>query len=308
MELTPGSRLFISREHLPGCHNVGGGIAAVGSMGKQSHRFNLVLGAALLVGLIAAPVQAHDPVFGIGPHVLYKGGIEVASEVDTGKKGNQRETELGLELTYGLTGDWAAGVDLPYRFSKGGSEDASGTADVSVFTKYRFWRFDTLGAQESAAILAKVKFANGDEDKTPPVGSGSTDAILGLSYGYESRKWYRWASVRYRRNGENDDRLRRGDKLLVDLVGGIRPKPTGYLRPDTVWLLELNAEYGQRAEFRGSSLPNTGGKELFVSPGIFWTLRNFAVKAGVQIPVASNLHGNQNNSDYRARLILEWHL
>jgi len=266
------------------------------------------LAAVLLAGFVAGPVQAHDPIFGIGPHVLYKGGVEVAPEVHTEKKGNERESELGLELTYGLTGDWAAGIDFPYRFTKDGSDDASGIGDVSLFTKYRFWRHDTLGAQETAAILAKIKFASGDEDKTPPVGSGSTDVILGLSYGYESRKWYRWASVRYRRNGENDNRLRRGDKVLVDLVGGIRPKLTGYLEPDTVWLLELNGEYGQRAEFRGSNLPDTGGTELFLSPGIFWTKRNFAVKAGVQIPIVSDLHGRQDNSDYRTRLILEWHL
>ena len=279
------------------------------SVSKQRVRFDRkVLSAVLLAGFVASPVQAHDPIFGIGPHVLYKGGVEVAPEIHTGKKGNERETELGLELTYGLTGDWAAGVDLPYRFSKEGSDDASGVGDVSLFTKYRFWRHDTLGAQETAAILAKVKFASGDENKTPPVGSGSTDAILGLSYGYESRKWYRWASVRYRRNGENDAGLRRGDKVLVDLVGGIRPKLTAYLEPDTVWLLELNGEYGRRAEFRGSNLPNTGGTELFLSPGIFWTKRNFAVKAGVQIPIVSNLHGRQDNSDYRTRLILEWHL
>ena len=279
------------------------------SVSKQTYRLSSrALGALFLTGFVASPVQAHDPVFGIGPHVLYKGGVEIAPEVSTDKKGNERETDLALELTYGLTGDWAAGIDLPYRFSKDGSDDASGVGDVSLFTKYRFWRNDSLGAQESAAVLAKVNFASGDEDKTPPVGSGSTDAILGLSYGYESRKWYRWASVRYRRNGENDDRLRRGDKVLVDLVGGIRPKLTSYLEPDTVWLLELNGEYGRRAELRGSNLPNTGGKELFLSPGIFWTRRNFAVKAGVQIPVASNLNGSQDNSDFRGRLILEWHL
>jgi len=41
---------------------------------------------------------------------------------------------------------------------------------------------------------------------------------------------------------------------------------------------------------------------------IFWTQLNFAVKAGVQIPVYSNLNGDQDDSDYRARAIIEWHL
>ena len=279
------------------------------SMSKQRGRFNTrVLGAVFLAGLVASPVQAHDPVFSIGPHVVYKGGLEISPEITRSKKGNARDTGLNLEVTYGLTGDWAAGIELPYNVSKEGSDDASGIGDVGLFTKYRFWRHDTLGAQETAAVLARVKFASGDENKTPPVGSGSTDALLGLTYGYESRKWYRWASVRYRRNGENDDRLRLGDKLLVDLVGGIRPKPGGYLEPDTVWLLELNGEYSRHAELRGSNLSSTGGTELFLSPGIFWTKRNFAVKAGVQLPVFSDLNGHQDNSDYRTRLTLEWHL
>jgi hypothetical protein len=264
--------------------------------------------SALLVLLISSAAWAHDPIFGIGPHVLYKGGVEVAPEIHSEKKGGERETELALELTYGITGDWAAGIELPYTWKKDGPASASGTGDVSLFTKYRFWRHDTLGAQESAAVLLKLKTDTGDENATPALGSGATDTILGLAYGYEGRKWYRWASLRYRRNGENDAGLRRGDKVLFDLAGGIRPRLTDYLEPDTVWLLELNGEYGKRAELNSATLPNTGGTEWFLSPGIFWTKRNFAVKVGVQIPIVSDLNGSQEETDYRARLVLEWHL
>ncbi len=265
-------------------------------------------GAALVALLISNPARAHDPVFGLGPHVLYKGGIEVAPEVHVDKKEDEQETELGLELVYGLTGDWAAGIELPYAWKDERNESASGAGDVSLFTKYRFWRQDTLGAQESAAVLLKVKTDTGDDNAMPALGTGATDTILGLAYGYESLKWYRWAALRYRRNGENDVGLRRGDKILFDLVGGWRPTPPSYYEPDTVWLLELNGEYGRRAEQNGAELPNTGGTEWFLSPGIFWTKRNFAVKAGVQIPIASDLNGDQGETDYRAKLVFEWHL
>lgn len=264
--------------------------------------------SAMTLVLFGGPAHAHDPIFGLGPHVLFKGGIEVATEVHQEKKGNERETELGLELAYGITGDWAAGMELPYAWKEEGSESTTGGSDVSMFTKYRFWRRDTLGAQESAAVLLKVKTDTGDENATPTLGTGTTDTVMGLAYGNEGRKWYRWASLRYRRNGKNDAGLRRGDKILFDLVGGIRPKRTGYLEPDTVWLLELNGEYGRRAELNGAELPDTGGTEWFLSPGIFWTKRNFAVKAGIQIPIAIGLNGNQEQTDYRARLVLEWHL
>lgn len=265
-----------------------------------------VLGSifGLLASLSSLPANAHDPVFGLGPHVLFKGGVEIAPEVKINKAGDKDKTELALELTYGLTGDWAAGIDIPYVDQSNGANSASGQGDLTLFTKYRFWREDGLGEQQSMAVALKLKTDTGDDS----VSSGSTDGVLGLTYGYEGRKWYRWSALRYRFNGENDAGVQQGDKLLLDLVGGIRMKRTGYLEPDTVWILELNGESTQKTQANGNNLLDSGGTEWFVSPGIFWTKRNFAVKAGIQIPLASNLNGNQQETDYRAKLVLEWHL
>jgi len=276
---------------------------------RLSHANNwLPRGIGLVACLLSGVAWAHDPIFGIGPHVLYKGGIEISPAVRIEKAGDKSATETGLEVTYGITGDWAAGVELPYMNADSGSAGASGRGDIKLFTKYRFWRNDSLGVQESAAVLLKVKLDTADDTTNPALGTGTTDTILGLAYGYEGRKFYRWASIRYRFNGTNDAGLQRGGKVLFDLVGGIRFKPTGYLEADTVWLLELNGEYGDRADFDGMNVANTGGMEWFVSPGIFWTKRNFAIKAGVQIPIVSNLNGAQNKSDVRANLTFEWHL
>ncbi|WJW76430.1 hypothetical protein QVG61_04870 [Thiohalobacter sp. IOR34] len=272
------------------------------ALGRYPGRLIVVVG--LFVNGFA---WAHDPIFGLGPHVLYQGGIELATGIHLEKRVEERAAELGLELVYGITGDWAAGIELPYAWKDEDSKKSAGPGDVTLFTKYRFWRRDSLGVQESAAMLLKLVTDTGNENAAPALGTGTTDALLGIAYGYESRQWYRWASLRYRRNGENDAGLRRGDKVLFDLVGGIRLRRSGYLEPDTVWLLELNGEYGQRAELNGAGLTDTGGMEWFLSPGVFWTKRNFALKAGVQIPIASDLNGNQAQTDYRAKLVLEWH-
>ena len=251
---------------------------------------------------------AHDPVFSPGPHVLFKEGVEIHVGADRKKAGQDKFSELGLELTYGLTGDWAAGVGLPYKKAESDMNQSDGVGDALLFTKYRFWREDGLGVQKSAAVLLNVMLNNGDDKTNPPLGSGTTDILLGLTYGYESLKWYRWTSVRYRRNGENNGGLRRGDKWFVDFALGYRATLPVYLKQDTVWILELNGERGQRAELNGDSSANTGGTEWFISPGIFWTLRNVAIKAGVQLPIISDLNGQQVESDYRAKLELEWHL
>ncbi|PHR71075.1 MAG: hypothetical protein COA66_10155 [Arcobacter sp.] len=252
-------------------------------------------------------VWAHDPIFGIGPHVLFKGGVEVELETHLDKAGKEQELEQALGLKYGLTGDWAIGLEVPYVLKEDDNKKSQGLSDISFFTKYRFYRKDILGVQESAAVLLKVISNSADDNDDPSLGTGTTDGIVGLTYGYESLTWYRWASIRYRQNGRNDAGLQRGEKILFDISGGYRPVLNNYTEADTVWILELNAEFGESANLNGSEVANTGGDQLFLSPGIFWTKRNFAIKAGVQIPIISNLNGTQDDTDYRAKFVLEWH-
>ena len=38
------------------------------------------LGVVVITSLMSSPALAHDPVFGIGPHVLYKDGFEISVE------------------------------------------------------------------------------------------------------------------------------------------------------------------------------------------------------------------------------------
>lgn len=262
----------------------------------------------LLLSVLSNQSFAHDPNFGIGPHVLFKDGIETALVIDSKESGQTKGQELAFEMTYGLTGDWAIGMDIPYEFKTDSNATSRGFGDLALFTKYRFWRKDSLGLQESAAVFMKIITDTGEKNQSPSINKGTTDTIVGLTYGYEGRKWYRWASARYRKNGTNNAGVDRGDKLLVDFVAGIRPDPTGYLEPDTVWLLELNSEFGQQASLNGLKNGNTGGNEWFISPGIFWTKRNFAIKAGVQIPLVSNLNGVQEDSNYRVKITFEWHM
>ena len=146
------------------------------------------LAASTLLVSISGNALAHDPVFGIGPHVLFKDGVEVAIEVHQEKTGAEKESELGLELVYGITGDWAAGIEVPYAFKDEGTESSSGLSDINLFTKYRFWREDSLGLQESAAVMLAINGKNGDEKETPPLGNGATDVVVGLTYGYEGLK------------------------------------------------------------------------------------------------------------------------
>ncbi len=143
-----------------------------------------------VMAVATGTAMAHDPIFGIGPHVLFKDGYEVSVEMEADKAGSEQTQSLSLELTYGLTGDWAVGVDLPYEFIQDSGDGNNGNGDIALFTKYRFWRQDSLGLQESASALLKVVTDTADDSGTPSLNKGTTDTVLGLTYGYEGRKWY----------------------------------------------------------------------------------------------------------------------
>ncbi|MBT3306922.1 MAG: hypothetical protein HN377_10625, partial [Alphaproteobacteria bacterium] len=134
------------------------------------------------------------------------------------------------------------------------------------------------------------------------LGSGSADFVGGLIHGLESRRWYYNTAVRYRLNTEGGGDLEKGDKVFLDIAGGVRPVLSKYREADTVLFLELNGERTARDTLNGSSVTDSGGWELFLSPGIFWTYRNYALTSGVQIPIAENLNGSQAESDYRFKL------
>jgi DNA-binding beta-propeller fold protein YncE len=91
-----------------------------------------------------------------------------------------------------------------------------------------------------------------------------------------------------------------GDKVLVDLVAGWRPTMPEYLKPDMVWLLELNGEYGRRGSLDGVSLVNDGGTELFLSPV------DVAVNAAGLVYVVDQYHHRIQYFDKKGDYLAAW--
>jgi hypothetical protein len=263
--------------------------------------------ALLAIGLsaVAGPAAAHNPIFTPGPHLVYGGGYEASIKYsrDRAKGAGEENTgqEIELELEYGLTADWTAEIGLPFADNRQNGVGASGLGDIVLRSRYRFLRLSTPGVQRSAAVLGQIKLPTGDDDGTPRLGSGSTDFVGGLLYGHESRRWYYNLAARYRVNTEGGGGLEKGDRQFLDIVGGVRPVLTGYRQPDAVIFLELNWENAGRDNLNGADLANSGGWEMFLSPGLFATYRNMALRAGVQIPIARGQNGTQAGSDYRVK-------
>ncbi|MCH7634337.1 MAG: hypothetical protein IIA36_06565 [Proteobacteria bacterium] len=272
---------------------------------------NLLVAAMAATAGADSAVHAHGPLFSPAPETIWKGGTEITvgfhSEKATGAGNKEKAYEMSLEAEYGITADWEIGIEIPYAWKEENGGDAGGLGDIVLDTKYQFWKRDLPLAQYKAAAFLKTKLPTGGSGGQPRIGSGSTDVIAGLATGYESRRWYWFASGVYRANTEGAGGLEKGDKQFLSVVGGVRPVLSQYDEPDTVLMVELNWERAGRDELDGAGLANTGGWELFVSPVLWWTYGQIAIRGGVQIAIAEALNGNQATSDYRARVEFVYH-
>ena len=270
-----------------------------------------IVAGIFAVLIFAIPAAAHGPLFSAGPETIWKGGMEVTLgyhfQRDTGFGETIRHREVFLELEYGITSNWQIEAEIPYKWSEVDGLDSNGLGDITLGTKYQLFVQNLPGAQRKASVFFKTKLPTGNEDNNPRIGSGSTDFLAGLAVGHEGRRWYGFADVRYRINTEGSGGLKKGNKLFLDVVGGIRPVLSEYDEPDMVLMLELNWEQAERDELGGIALTDSGGWQMFISPVVWWTYRQIAVKAGVQIPIAENLNGAQASSDYRGLLELVYH-
>ena len=259
----------------------------------------------------ALPAEAHGPLFSAGPETIWKDGTEITLgyhfERTTGFGEKIKNREAFLEVEYGITSNWQIDAEIPFRWNEANSLNSKGLGDITLGTKYQFFVQNMPGAQWKASVFVKTRLPTGDKDKVPQLGSGSADFMGGLAVGHEGRRWYGFADARYLINTGGSGGLERGNKLFLDAVGGIRPVLSEYNEPDTVLMLELNWEQTERDSLGGSTMSDSGGWELFVSPVLWWTYRQIALKAGVQIPVAESLNGSQASSRYRGHFEIVYH-
>ncbi len=264
---------------------------------------------ALIFILLSAGLSlAHEPIFGMGAHTLYKGGYGVEVEYEQEKAGSEKESAFDYHISYGVTPNFTIGIAVPQIVSKEeNGKSSSGMGDLSLISKYRFIRFDEPGATTGVALNLGLKMPSGDETRNPPLGTGSTGYLVGLAVSRESLRHYFFADFAYRMSTQVGN-TRKGNLLTYDIAYGIRPWHTMYLKPDLVFVMELNGEREEKTRVGKVKDAGSGGDRIFASPGVLLSYRNVMVKGGVQIPVSQNLNGNREKIDYRAVLSVELHL
>ncbi len=152
---------------------------------------------------------SHEPIFGLGPGTIFRGGVGVEAEYV--KEGSLQA--VATEVLYGLTED----VSLTLRALQGFERFRGGAFRVKV----RVWKDYDRGKVDALSLIGGI---------TTDAVSGTSYLLGGVAVGRESRRWYFFAD------------MRTADRFYADTAVGIRPWLTEYLKPDLVLLSELNYE------------------------------------------------------------------
>lgn len=244
------------------------------------------------------------------------------------KKRDMSVQRYNAIFRYGLGGGFDLRFLVPFFDKKmdmfnpkakvGGSFGNSGMGDMRVFLRYQLTS-QKQGDSFFSAIDFGAELPTGDSDsdfffknrkKLPnhkpygmQLGDGSMDPILGISATKLMKSHRVDGSLMYFFNQEGDNDFKKGDALNYNLA-------YSYLaHPKFMPSLELNGKYTAKSEEKGKTLAQTGGHELFVTPGFSsFITKKLRFSIAYSIPVYRDMEKGALGTDsiITAKLAYKW--
>jgi len=208
---------------------------------------------------------------------------------------------------YGVLNTLQAGAIVPFVFrdleTRMNRFSASGVGDVTLYAKWRYYRWDDVGKAMNFSLLAGLELPTGRDDvvddglRLPAdlqPGSASWDPFLGTALTYEPGRWRFNAMALAKRVGQGTHDLNQGDQFFAELAAGNRfwlePYPGPFMRADVA--LRYRREGGDRQG--GGSVPSTGGQLL--TAAVNWAFRprpTVDLQVSVEVPIFEEVRGTQ---------------
>jgi hypothetical protein len=231
------------------------------------------------------------------------------------KNFRQRRTRsVATEINYGLGKGFTANALLTFVQQErtiqpiftGGSEDfvqLRGLSDIILLLKYSLLTPNII-SQREISLGVGTKFATGTHDKTRnnilvsydlQPGTGATDAILWgyFSQGFQPRRYQLNAVASYRITGTNNLDYRFGNEFVGSM--GVNYRINNHFNISN----QVRYRHTTADKFLSYDIPNTGGKWLYLVPGINLPLGNeITLRSSVEIPIYRDLSGIQLTTSY----------
>ena len=146
----------------------------------------------------------------------------------------------------------------------------TGAGDARVLARYDFVLKDVPGGSTRLSPEIGVKLPTGGA-----FGTGSTDFIAGLVFSHVRDPHWWVADAEWTLTTTGDGGFREGNTFRYDLAYLFRVWPREGMGIPTVMLVaEFNGEHHRRTRLLGAPLTDTGGNQIFFSPGVEWIVNN----------------------------------
>jgi hypothetical protein len=287
-----------------------------------------ILGMGVLA-LLAAPVHAHEPLWGETPTVFGFGVIHPEVKwmyFDAGSTRNggerMRMFEQEAMIDYAPSAAINLRLEVPYYSNlheevvngEKRSSAISGLGDITLRAKRRFSARQNVGLNVQQSLLYGIKLPTGESHHRAPDGSradphdqtgtGRLGILLGYAWGRETIEDTVWASLVWTRDLGSGFRM--GDMVMLDAAYG-----RWVIRPNEASQLGLNIAVGLHGEYHrddpiGDGQDAGNGHRLFgiqVTPILTKGTHQFRV--GVFVPLARSGAQDHTDFDYELRAAFE---
>jgi hypothetical protein len=188
--------------------------------------------------------------------------------------------------------------------------DEFGLADVSLLVRYNAVEAHTVEATSILSFSAGVKLPTGRTsgkdsegnllDAHIQLGTGSTDALLGLSGFITFQRVALIANLLGAITSPGANGHEFGDILNYDASIRYRLYPSEYGDIQLFTTIGVFGEFRAREIQDGVPIASSGGNVVYVSPGLqLFLMPSITVEASYHIPVVHALNGSQLGEDYR---------
>ncbi len=232
---------------------------------------------------------AHEPLYGHGPDVIFKGGFEPHMMFHFKKY----EFENELACGYGVTSKWTLAPELSM-LTSGGKSKLDGYV---VESNYRFLKIDKTGLSYKASFLTELSM--------PFENNGEKGLLCALTAGQEALKWYWFSHIGFEKN-LTSNLWSEGNQITWGLTVGIRPHKPNYYKPDLVFLLESTGNFHQNYTDEEAKINVGSGNNADIAPTFVFSYRNAAIRGGVQFGVLNS--GSASKTGINTKIAIEIHL
>jgi hypothetical protein len=223
-----------------------------------------------------------------------------------------------LGVSYGITDDIMVSMKIPYVVINDIREahsdepeevhrhgEVKGIGDFTALGQYRFIKM--TDAKFESAVLFGLKMPTGDTRKKDvhwelletehQPGSGSWDPMAGISVTKRFNSFSIDTNLLYTIATKGAQETDLGDLFNYNFSFSYR---TLMDKISLDLILEINGECKQRQKIEGAEDKNSGGNEMFLSPGFRISFnKNLMTYLSVGIPVIRNLNGLQTDTKYK---------